>query len=158
MLFVITGLLMRMPTCLAMNRDGPSTMVGRLLADQQEIVARGPRFSFADVVVTSVGLDDPRHRIERPRMPTARGPHRPKRFYPSQPWSPSRKPSREISKRIVAEGQSVRGVDSRPAGCCEWEQQSLLKHEEFSRAVPLGLFDYLRKSRAQRICGLAERG
>ena len=39
----------------------------------------------------------------------------------------------------------------------EWETGAHQKEEEFARAVPLALFDYLRKSRAQRLCRVAQR-
>ncbi len=120
---------------------------GTLLADQQEIVARGPRFSFADVVLTSVGLDI-RARIDDHELPRPDD-----RIVQSDFILPTLVSKQEtnprISELIVTEGQSVRVAQSQPAGHPEWEQQPLVKHEEFARAVPLGLFDYLRKSRAQ---------
>ncbi|MCH2118647.1 MAG: NAD(+) synthase [Pirellulales bacterium] len=119
---------------------------GTLLANQQEIVARGPRFSFADVVVTSVGLEigarRKDHECPQPKDHIVQSDF----ILPNLASNQETKP--RVSKRIVAEGQSVRGFKSQPAGCCDWEQRPLLKHEEFARAVPLGLFDYLRKSRA----------
>src|SRR5262249_52422844 len=36
-----------------------------------------------------------------------------------------------------------------PASIAAWERSERLKEEEFARAVPLALFDYLRKSRSQ---------
>lgn len=51
--------------------------------------------------------------------------------------------SRLASGVLAGQGSSR----SQVAGRSDWESSEVLKHQEFARAVALGLFDYLRKSR-----------
>ncbi|MCL6504300.1 MAG: NAD(+) synthase [Pirellulales bacterium] len=104
---------------------------GAMIASAGRMLARGPRFSFADWQVTCAQID-----VDETRMKQARtGSFSPRleedadcvqvRFeYPDlQPEAPQ---------------QAERG----------WEASRRLKEEEFARAIALALFDYLRKSRS----------
>ena len=105
---------------------------GGLIASNSELVARGRRFSFHDVELATAVIDIDANRREQAR----RGSHRP-RFDAEQlvvevPFAwPARKP--ELATPIAP----------------SWEDRASLREEEFARAVALGLWDYLRKSRAQ---------
>ncbi len=105
---------------------------GGLIASGGELSARGRRFSFHDVELTSAVIDVDGNRREQAR----RGSHRP---------------------RHDAEGQVVefpfvwpkRTPEMPPEPKVSWEDHATLREEEFARCVSLGLWDYLRKSRAQ---------
>jgi NAD+ synthase (glutamine-hydrolysing) len=105
---------------------------GGLIASNGELIARGRRFSFHDVELTCAVVDIDTNRREQAR----RGSHRPRHDAEAQviehafAW-PARKP----------------GPPSPPPRT--WEDESSVREEEFARAVALGLWDYLRKSRAQ---------
>ncbi len=104
---------------------------GVLIASAGRLVAQGPRFSFAPRSLTSAVID-----VTATRMSHARAGS----FQPALtgaegvvdcplPW-PNVEP--EFPRIEVA----------------PWEGSPCLKEEEFTRAVALGLFDYLRKSRS----------
>jgi NAD+ synthase (glutamine-hydrolysing) len=105
---------------------------GGLVASGGELVARGRRFSFHDVELSTAVIDIDGNRREQAR----RGSHRPRHDAEAQVierpfmW-PARKP--EAPRRM------------RPT----WEDRADTREEEFARAIALGLWDYLRKSRAQ---------
>jgi len=105
---------------------------GGLIASGGELVARGRRFSFHDIELATAVIDIDGNRREQAR----RGSHRPRHDAEEQViefpfvW-PGRKPEK-VAKPSVS-----------------WEDRSSVREEEFSRAVALGLWDYLRKSRAQ---------
>jgi len=112
--------------CLGVRRGGT------LICSHGELVARGERFSYRDVRVTTAVVDIDRSRLLRRRTSSFR-------------------PRFDAGERCVvvkgfslkpARGASVSRVES-------WEDSRLVKFEEFSRAVALGLFDYLRKSRSE---------
>jgi NAD+ synthase (glutamine-hydrolysing) len=105
---------------------------GGLIASGGELLARGTRFSFHDVELATAIVDIDNNRREQ----SSRGSYRPNHTIddhivecPFQ-W-PHRKPERPVEI-----GRS-------------WEDRASLKEEEFARCVALGLWDYLRKSRAQ---------
>lgn len=106
---------------------------GVLIADNGSLVAYGPRFSYHDMNVTSAVVDIERNRVARERTFS---------FEPDLEKTNEQKISigfqipqtHELSPRFVKE---------------PWEISSQIKEEEFSRAVALGLFDFLRKSRQQ---------
>ena len=100
---------------------------GVVIANGGELIARGRRFSFQNVELTATTVD-----VDANRMAQARtGSYRPIvgtsaievpfSFPPRRPEAPGNVPQ-------------------------AWECGGQLKVEEFSRAVALGLFDYLRKS------------
>jgi NAD+ synthase (glutamine-hydrolysing) len=105
---------------------------GGLIASNNELVARGRRFTFHDVELASAVVDIDANRREQAR----RGSHRPRHDAEDKVvehafvW-PARKP--ELARK--------------PA--LSWEDRATVREEEFSRAVALGLWDYLRKSRSQ---------
>ncbi len=103
-----------------------------LISSHGELIARGERFSYRDVVITTGVVDIARSRLLRRRISGFR-------------------PALDDGGRCV----SVRGFSLKPAtrattsSVASWEDSRFLKYEEFSRAVALGLFDYLRKSRSE---------
>jgi NAD+ synthase (glutamine-hydrolysing) len=105
---------------------------GGLIASGGELSARGRRFSFHDVELTSAVVDIDGNRREQAR----RGSHRP---------------------RHDADGQVIefpfiwpkRAPEMPPKPTVSWEDRATVREEEFARCVSLGLWDYLRKSRAQ---------
>jgi len=105
---------------------------GGLIASNGELAARGRRFSFHDVELTSAVVDIDTNRREQAR----RGSNRPRHDAEALTvecafvW-PARKPE----------------PLTRPQP--SWEDRANLREEEFARTVALGLWDYLRKSRAQ---------
>lgn len=105
---------------------------GGLIASGGELIARGRRLSFQEVELATAVIDIDGNRREQAR----RGSHRPRHDAEAQViehpfvW-PARKPE--------APPQLERS----------WEDRASIKEEEFARAVALGLWDYLRKSRAQ---------
>lgn len=103
---------------------------GVLIADGGSLVAQGPRFSYQDVQVTSACLDIDRNRVTRERTSS---------YVPdlSEPGPSCVKVDFEIP-RVPPEIPKV--------SIAAWENSTELKAEEFSRAVALGLFDFLRKS------------
>ena len=106
---------------------------GGLIASGGTLLAAGPRLCFAPWQVTAAVVD-----VAANRMATARlASFRPE-LGPSNP--------REVSCPF-----HWPEVESQPATApaSGWESSPALKEEEFTRAVALGLFDYLRKSRSQ---------
>jgi NAD+ synthase (glutamine-hydrolysing) len=105
---------------------------GGLIASNAELVGRGRRFSFHDVEVTAAVIDIDANRREQAR----RGSHRP----------------RHDAEELVVEQPFVwpaRKPELAPQSPLTWEDRAFLREEEFARAVALGLWDYLRKSRTQ---------
>ncbi len=105
---------------------------GALIASNSELVARGRRFSFRGVELSTAVIDIDANRREQAR----RGSHAPRHdadelvVEHAFVW-PSRRP--ELAAPIER----------------SWEDGASVREEEFARAVALGLWDYLRKSRAQ---------
>jgi len=116
------------------NESGRAIYDGdAMIAVAGQLLATGPRFSYADWKVTSAIIDIDAIRTSRARI----GSFRPE---------------------IVADEKGVVRSDfSFPAvqptkttpETLTWEKSPYLKEEEFTRAVPLALFDYLRKSRSR---------
>lgn len=104
---------------------------GALIATGGKLVAEGARFSFADWELVTAVVD-----LNLTRMSQSR--------------------TGSFSPALGDEGHCVRADFTLPAQrpvttehtVPAWEQSSHLKEEEFTRAVMLGLFDYLRKSRS----------
>jgi len=97
-----------------------------------EIAAASRRFSFCDVVLASAVLD-----VELVR--TRRGVQSSMRSRP------------ELRAARVQARFAWPDLDPSPhaSALAPWESSESVRHEEFTRAVALGLFDYLRKSSAQ---------
>lgn len=108
---------------------------GRLIYDGDtvicshgEVVAEGARFSFRDVQVTSGIVDIDRSRLARRRQASFR-------------------PLLQEDKRCIRVPRVKLSRTRR--GIATVESSRTSKHEEFTHAVTLGLFDYLRKSRSE---------
>lgn len=105
---------------------------GALIASGGELVARGTRLSFRDVELTTAVVDVDGNRRDQAR----RGSHRPRHDADQQ----------VIELPFQWPERTPEAAPSRPS---TWEDGGELRNEEFTRAVALGLWDYLRKSRAQ---------
>ncbi|MEB3198210.1 MAG: NAD(+) synthase [Candidatus Sericytochromatia bacterium] len=109
---------------------------GALIASAGQLLAQGPRFSFRDVQVTTAWLD-----LEAPRL--------------TQRRSASFRPAlgAEAEAYFVADDFCFPACAALPLPeappVAAWEQSPRLKDEELARAVSLGLFDYMRKSRSR---------
>jgi len=105
---------------------------GVIIASEGEIEASGPRLSFADVQLTTAVIDVDATRRARVRT-----------VY----FSPQI--DHQDTDRVR---HAFRFPQLQPAASevtlAAWETSPHLKEEEFARAVALGLFDYLRKSRS----------
>lgn len=103
-----------------------------MIAAEGRMLATGPRFSYAEVKVTSAVTDVDATRMQRSRTSS---------FRPALPTGPHllevdfRLPDAELEAPEVREER--------------WETSAEIKCEEFGRAVALGMFDYLRKSRSR---------
>lgn len=106
---------------------------GALVASAGRLVAAGPRFSFHDFNLTSATVDVERPRSDRVRTPSFR---------------PHLGEAEDGVIRVPFEFPS-RAAEADVVQRCGWESGADLKQEEFTRAEALGLFDYLRKSKAQ---------
>ena len=106
---------------------------GALIASGGTLLAAGPRLSFAPWHVTSAVVD-----VAATRMSTARLTS----FEPEL----GRPNPLEVACPFV--WPEVEPEVAKPQAAA-WETSPNLKEEEFTRAVALGLFDYLRKSRSQ---------
>ncbi|MEM1206189.1 MAG: NAD(+) synthase [Acidobacteriota bacterium] len=108
---------------------------GAMIASDGEMLVEGPRFSHADMVLTSAVVD-----VDETRMRQMR----------TGSFTPDLEPS--PGERIGAPGDfRFPELEGPPApvpgdGGPPWPES---KEEEFTRAVALGLFDYLRKSRSR---------
>ena len=107
---------------------------GVQIAAAGRMVAEGRRFSFADVVPAAAVVDIDAVRLAQSRLvfPTV---DRPDGECVTLPFGPP----------VLAESVPLGGHDGRDA----WEHGRQTKEEEFTRAVALGLFDSLRKSRSR---------
>lgn len=117
-----------------------------LIAAHGELVARGARFSFKPFEVVCGEIDLDRARLGRRRSAAAE-PHYdlgPRRVVVSVPLV---RAATSRSRRVSPPTLPAEGVRWGIATAA-WERSESLKHEEFTRAVALGLFDYLRKSQS----------
>lgn len=107
---------------------------GALIASCGKIVAQGPRFSYQDFNVTVATIDVDATRTIQGRTAS---------FRPSFDETDWVRPTNNLEFR------SPRDADVRP-NIESWENDvANLKEHEFTRAIALGLFDYLRKSRSK---------
>jgi NAD+ synthase (glutamine-hydrolysing) len=112
---------------------------GALIASGGRLVAEGPRFTYDDVRVTSAVVDVDVNRLNHARTGSFQpdvgdGP-------PCRVWTAF---EFEEDRSGVIRPPSLPTSETRPA----WEQGPHRKEEEFYRAMTVGLFDYLRKSRS----------
>ncbi|MFH0900110.1 MAG: NAD(+) synthase [Pseudomonadota bacterium] len=111
---------------------------GALIASGGGIVARGPRFSFADYQLTTAVVD-----VDATRLCQAR----------TASFQPDFAGNGDDCVRVGFDYPALEPpapTRREPSGArsWSWEASTHLKEEEFTRAVALGLFDYLRKSRS----------
>jgi len=106
---------------------------GTLIATGGELLAQGDRFSFADHVVTTAIIDLDATRMQRARSASY------------QPGEQEHAPQC-VTHPLTFPDVAPQASDASPA---VWETGPRVKEEEFGRAVALGLFDYLRKSRCR---------
>jgi NAD+ synthase (glutamine-hydrolysing) len=106
---------------------------GALIASGGTLLASGPRLSFAPWRVTSAVVD-----VAATRMSTAR----------LASFQPDLGRPNPLEIACPFDWPAVEPEVARPQAEA-WETSRHLKEEEFCRAVALGLFDYLRKSRSQ---------
>lgn len=100
-----------------------------LIAQAGELLASGVRFSYQESVVTSCELDIDKIRLSRYRTSS----------FPV---------ASEENQSVIGVNFSLQGENKKaPAITPAWENSEYKKEEEFTRAVSLGLFDYLRKSK-----------
>lgn len=104
---------------------------GALIAHGGELVAAGPRFSFADYELTTAVVDIDITRLKQTRLAG---------FTPDFDVGPDRVAVPFTFPELVPQ---MAPLESHP-----WESSPHLKEEEFTRALTLGLFDYLRKTRS----------
>ncbi|MEO8353879.1 MAG: NAD(+) synthase, partial [Chthoniobacteraceae bacterium] len=105
---------------------------GALIATGGRLIAEGSRFSFADHAVTAATVD-----LDLTRMGQARTGS----FLPDLRDDEARCVRCDFTFQKSSATQAI----TRPAA---WERGAQVKEEEFTRAIVLGLFDYLRKSRS----------
>jgi NAD+ synthase (glutamine-hydrolysing) len=103
-----------------------------MIATSGRLVAVGPRFSYAEAVVTSAVVDVDVTRLQQTRLAT---------FQPELGLGPS-------CVKVDAHAWPRIAPQLSEPDLPAWERSARLKEEEFARAVPLALFDYLRKSRS----------
>jgi NAD+ synthase (glutamine-hydrolysing) len=122
---------------------------GTLIAMNGKMLARGPRFSFVDWLLTTCVVDvDTTRRAKAESFPDA----------PPRSAEPERglvsvdfefpvvdDPVGNVATRTGTQSGSVH---TPPPGHPAWETSPHQKQEEFARAEALALFDYLRKSHA----------
>ncbi len=105
---------------------------GNMIAQAGQMLAEQPRFSFADVQLTSAVIDIDQTRTGRATRSVAADEETPDQAAPIE-FSFSFPTAR---------------LETTDVQLPDWEQGQNVKHEEFARAVALGLLDYLRKSRS----------
>lgn len=104
-----------------------------MIASSGRMLATGTRFSFADWKVTTAVVD-----VDVTRMNRARSGSFPVDVRTGQ--------SDCVTFPFAYPDTPLEPQEPRPA---DWERSEHLKEEEFTRAIALGLFDYLRKSRSR---------
>jgi NAD+ synthase (glutamine-hydrolysing) len=123
---------------------------GTLLAMTGKMLARGPRFSFADWLLTTAVIDVDSTRRARSEsfldVPTRPGEGDDGLVTVDFKFPAADEPTGSVMLRSgTATGRVAQYLPGHP----EWESSADQKYEEFTRSVALALFDYLRKSRAQ---------
>ena len=106
---------------------------GALIASGGELVATGPRFSYRDFVLTTAVIDIEANRMQKARQVS----HIPDL-------------SEDADDCVELPLAFPELVPEAPAHTtASWEDSAHIHEEEFTRAVALALFDYLRKSRSR---------
>jgi len=99
-----------------------------MIATGEQLLASSKRFSFADYQLINALVD-----VDLTRMSQAR----------TSDWVP------KLDSRIEVPFDYPLFSENLVPSLQMWEDNPNIKEEEFTRAVSLGLFDYLRKSRSQ---------
>jgi len=106
---------------------------GVLIASSGKLLTHGKRFSYEDVLVSSKVVDIETIRMNRSRVSS---------------FEPSVERPGELSVQVKFKFSGHDPEASEDAVIETWESSPDIKKEEFGRSVPLGLFDYLRKSKS----------
>jgi NAD+ synthase (glutamine-hydrolysing) len=115
---------------------------GVLIASEGALKTRGPRLGFEEVSITCAIVDVAANRAARART----GSFQPLLGQHADATSCSiSSPMNWPKVKLAEETAMLANPGNQPA---PWEYSKFLKEEEFARAVSLGLFDYLRKSRS----------
>ncbi|QDT96466.1 NAD(+) synthase [Gimesia aquarii] len=104
-----------------------------LIASSGNLLVEGQRLLFSDYVVTTSVVDVDLTRIKRTQLMS---------FQPHQ----QNKTLATVKTAFTFPDIEPRSIKNRVA---PWETDKSVKEEEFTRAVALGLYDYLRKSRSK---------
>ncbi len=104
---------------------------GALIASAGELLAQGPRFTYRPFALTSAVIDIDATRTAQSRTGS---------FVPTIDQD-------ELCVRADLQYPTTAPV-KRQLGVQDWEHSKSLPEEEFTRAISLGLFDYMRKSRS----------
>jgi NAD+ synthase (glutamine-hydrolysing) len=113
------------------NESGRAIYDGdAMIAADGALLVSGQRFSYADSFLVTATVDTDAVKLSQAQNRAPLGP---------STW---RVP-------VIFDWQETNPVPDQKAGYEYWEKAEHLKDEEFARAVALGLFDYLRKSRSQ---------
>lgn len=103
-----------------------------LIATCGETVACGPRLGFAPVTVTAATIDVDATRMRRSQ---------------SASYAPEVTNENRVGIPVSLDLPQALPTSEKPS-VAPWEASASVKEEEFTRAVTLGLYDYLRKSRS----------
>jgi len=106
-----------------------------MIASAGQLVAVGPRFSYHDATITAATID-----VDATRMSRARAGS----FEPDLDGDESDVISVDFAFPAAE-------LDPPTASGTPWEHSPQVKFEEFTRAVAMGLFDYVRKSRSRGV-------
>jgi len=121
-------------TSLVGNESGRVIYDGEaLIASAGRLIAEGPRFGYDDAYVTVATID-----IDHVRMSHSR-----------RTFAPAVDDSLRAVVYTDFKLPAVPYTVAPPSQAIVWPDPKFEKHEEFTRAVALGLFDYLRKSRSR---------
>ena len=106
---------------------------GALIATGGALLACGPRFGFAEYGVTAAVVDITANQMQQSRT----GSYRPELV--------------DEDEEVIEVDVAFPDIDPEPAPppAATWEDSPHLKEEELTRALALGLFDYMRKSRSR---------
>lgn len=129
---------------------------GTMIAMGGKMLARGPRFSFADWLLSSAVIDlDSTRRAKAESFPdsTPRGAIAGETglIIADFEYADVAEPAGTVRfvSGICSANSRKDGVPAAVPGHPTWETGTAQKEEEFARSVSLALFDYLRKSRSQ---------
>lgn len=114
---------------------------GAIIASGGKLLALGKRFSFEDVQLTTAVVDVEFTRLNQWRSASFRP-----ELDEGQDYFVG---GRFDFPRLAWEDAPLATPDRLAAGAEPWESAGAIKQEEFARAVSLGLYDYMRKSRSR---------